>query len=67
MISIVNVTKQPTKQQVKEARLKVMLTQTEAAKLINKTLRAWQYWEAGQRKMDVALFELFLLKTKQTI
>lgn len=57
----------PTKEQVAEARAGSNLTQTEAAAIIGKTLRAWQYWEAGERKMDGVLFEFFLLKTKQVI
>ena len=39
------------------------LTQSEAASLVHVQLRAWQWWESGQRKMPVGLWELFLIKT----
>jgi hypothetical protein len=35
----------------------------EAAALIHKKLRSWQQWEAGDRVMDPALFELFTIKS----
>lgn len=38
------------------------LTQTAAAVLIYKKLRTWQQWEAGTRKMDPALWELWTMK-----
>ena len=41
------------------------LTQTEAARLVHGTLRAWQEWEAGNRQMHPGLWELFALKTAQ--
>lgn len=55
----------PTPEQIKEARKRSGLTQTEAADVIYKQLLAWQRYEAGDRGMDAALFELFLLKTGQ--
>jgi DNA (cytosine-5)-methyltransferase 1 len=39
------------------------LTQQEAADLLHLTLRAWQRYEYGERRMHPALWELFLLKT----
>jgi DNA (cytosine-5)-methyltransferase 1 len=39
------------------------LTQTQAAQLVHGTLRAWQQWEAGDRRMHPGLWELFQLKT----
>lgn len=57
--------KQPTPADVKSARAAVGLTQTQAAALIYKKLLAWQRYESGDRSMDVALYELFLLKTSQ--
>jgi len=57
--------KQPTPEEVKSARAAAKLTQKQAAELIYKDIRAWQRYEAGDRHMDVALFELFLLKTNQ--
>jgi len=49
--------------QIKESRKDAGLTQTQAAALIYKSCRAWQQWEAGDRKMDRALWELFLIKS----
>lgn len=39
------------------------LTQTEAAALIWCSLRAWQQWEAGDRRMHAAFWELFTAKS----
>jgi putative transcriptional regulator len=55
----------PTPQQIREARLDAGLTQTEAAELINRKLRTWQHWEFGDRPMDAAFYELFLMKTRE--
>lgn len=57
--------KQPSPADVKSARAAVGLTQTQAAALIYKKLLAWQRYESGDRAMDAALYELFLLKTGQ--
>lgn len=38
------------------------LTQTAAAKLVRRTLRTWQNWEAGVCRPDPAAIELFKLK-----
>jgi len=53
----------PTPRVIKQARLDAGLTQTEAAELIYCGLRTWQQWEAGDRKMHRAFFELFQLKS----
>lgn len=55
--------KQPTPADVKSARIAAGLTQKQAAAVIYKDIRAWQRYEAGDRHMDAALYELFLLKT----
>lgn len=52
----------PTQQQIVDARLAANLTQTEAAALIYCTLRAWQDWEGGQRRMHPAFWELWRMK-----
>jgi putative transcriptional regulator len=52
----------PTPEQIKKARLDARLTQTQAAALIYKNIRTWQQWEAGDREMDPAFFELFKIK-----
>jgi len=50
---------------IKAAREVAGLTQSAAAALLYKTCRAWQQWEAGVRRMDVAYWELFLLKASK--
>lgn len=57
----------PQPVQIRQARNAAGLTQTEAAELISKGLRTWQQWEAGDRKMDPAFFELFLIKSNMLI
>lgn len=57
--------KQPTPADVKSARVAAGLTQKQAAAVIHKTLLAWQRYESGDRSMDCALYELFMLKTGQ--
>lgn len=52
----------PTPKMVSDARLKAGLTQTEAAALVHASLRAWQQWEAGDRVMHGAMWELFEIK-----
>ena len=52
----------PTPEEIKALRLRFGLTQTEAALLVHVKIRAWQWWESGQRKMPVGLWELLLIK-----
>ena len=58
--------KQPTPADVKSARVAAGLTQKQAAAVIHKTLLAWQRYESGDRAMDAAYWELFLIKTGQS-
>ena len=53
----------PTPEEIRAARERAGLTQAQAAALVHSTLRAWQRYEAGERRMHPALWELFLLKT----
>ena len=53
----------PSPNEIKDLRNFFGLTQSEAASQVHVQLRAWQWWEAGQRKMPVGLWELFLIKT----
>lgn len=58
----------PTPSQIKAKRSELGLTQSQAAALIGKSARAWQNWERPEssqehRKMDDALWELFLIKS----
>lgn len=52
----------PAPAEIVAARHAAGLTQTEAAKLIHGTMRAWQDWEGGQRRMHPGLWELFRIK-----
>ena len=53
----------PPPDEIKDLRNFFGLTQSEAASQVHVQLRAWQWWESGQRKMPVGLWELFLIKT----
>ena len=55
----------PTPEQVRAARDAAGMTQTQAATLIHSTMRAWQEWEAGNRRMHPGLWELFRSKVSQ--
>jgi putative transcriptional regulator len=55
----------PTPAEIRSAREAAELTQTQAAERIHSTLRTWQDWEAGLRRMHPGLYELFLTKTGQ--
>lgn len=58
-------TESPSPEEIRHLRDSMGLTQTEAGALIYSALRAWQQWEAGDRRMHPALWELFLVKTGQ--
>ena len=46
------------------ARIDAGLTQTAAGALVHTTCRTWQQWEAGDRRMHPAFWELFVLKLR---
>ncbi len=52
----------PEPDEIREVRIAADLTQTMAASLIHCTLRTWQQWEAGDRRMHPAFWELFRIK-----
>jgi DNA (cytosine-5)-methyltransferase 1 len=52
----------PTKEQICALRETAGLTQTQAGELIHGTLRAWQDYEGGQRRLHPGLWELFQIK-----
>lgn len=58
----------PTPAEVRAGREAAGLTQTEAARLVHSTLRAWQAWEAAEgdsaRRMHPGLWELFRIKAR---
>lgn len=55
----------PTPDAIKEARATAGHTQTVAAATVHGTLRAWQDWESGERRMPASVFELYRLMTGQ--
>ena len=55
----------PTAQALRDAREAAGLSQAQAAALLYRSLRNWQQWELGERRIDPALWELFMLKTGQ--
>lgn len=52
----------PVPESIRAARAAAGHTQTQAARVIYSTLRTWQKWEGGERRMHPALFELYVLK-----
>jgi len=53
----------PNPSEIREARKLLGITQAEAAKMVHSTCRVWQQWEAGDRKMHPAFWELFRIKS----
>ena len=54
----------PTPDDIFGERFNARLTQTAAAALLHTSCRAWQQWEAGDRRMHPAFWELFLIKAQ---
>jgi DNA-binding transcriptional regulator YiaG len=52
----------PSPEQIKSVRLALGYKQKEAASLVHVSLRAWQMWEAGDRKMPPPIWELYVIK-----
>lgn len=52
-----------TPDQIKQARKEAGLTQSQAAALVHVDCRTWRKWEAGDRHMHPAMWELFRIKT----
>lgn len=55
----------PTPDEIKAGREAAGLSQTAAAELIFSTLRTWQDWEAGERRMHPQLWEAWRFKVEQ--
>ena len=53
----------PTPDQIKAARQQAGQTQAQAAAMLYCDGRAWRRWEAGERAMDSAYWELYQIKT----
>ncbi len=54
----------PTPAEISAAREFIGLTQQEAAALLHISLRAWQRYEYGERRMQPALWELFRMEAE---
>jgi DNA (cytosine-5)-methyltransferase 1 len=52
----------PSPNDIKEARLRAGLTQSEAGRLVGGSRRTWQNWEAGVSRIPAAKWELFQIK-----
>jgi len=52
----------PAPQQIRQARRDAGLTQAQAAALVHRKARIWQMAEAGDIEIDLAVWELFLIK-----
>lgn len=55
----------PSKEEIAAARAAAGLTVKAAAELIYCTENGWQQWEAGERRMHPAFFELFKIKAAE--
>ncbi len=56
--------KQPTPSEIKDVRKLAGLTQQLAAELVHRADGArWREWESGKYGIDLAVWELFLVKT----
>lgn len=58
-------TASPTPSDIRAARQSAGLTQTDAGALIHCSANTWYQWEAGERNMHAAFWELFQRKTGQ--
>jgi DNA-binding transcriptional regulator YiaG len=52
----------PLPSEILKARKRLGITQSEAGKMLHTTCRVWQQWEAGDRRMHPAFWELFQIK-----
>ncbi len=55
--------KSPSAEKIKITRKTLGFTQKESAEMVHASVRAWQLWEAGDRKMPAGIWELFVIKT----
>lgn len=58
------ITRNPAPAEVREERVAADLTQTAAGEMVHTTCRTWQQWEAGDRRMHPAFWELFRIKAR---
>ena len=57
--------KSPTPAVIAQIRAEEKLSQKEAADLICSGERTWQQWEAGDRRMHPAFWQLFLVRCSE--
>ena len=55
----------PTAAQISAARERAGLSQQQAAALVHVDIRSWRRWELAERGVNMAAWELFLLKAGQ--
>lgn len=55
----------PSPETIRAERERLGLSQTAAAAVIYSSMRAWQEWEAGTRRMHPAMWELWQIKTER--
>lgn len=55
----------PSPAEIRAARETAGISQTAAADLVDTTCRVWQQWEAGDRRMHPAFWELFRIKSSK--
>ncbi len=57
-----SVARNPEPAEIRTVREAAGLSQTAAGQLLHTTCRTWQQWEAGDRRMHPAFWELFNIK-----
>ena len=55
----------PTAAQISAARERAGLSQQQAAALVHVDIRSWRRWELAERAVNLAAWELFLLRSHQ--
>ena len=55
----------PTASQISDARQQAGLSQQQAAALVHVDIRSWRRWELDERAVNLAAWELFLLRAGQ--
>lgn len=63
MINHPHQARNPAPPEIRAVREAAGLSQTAAAEIVHTTCRTWQQWEAGDRKMHPAFWELFRIKS----